>query len=48
MSVYLGKQRQHTTAQITATHGMMLQVIRRVAGLGHKIFKEKYFTSPAL
>jgi hypothetical protein len=27
MSVYLGKQRQHATAQITATHGTVLQVI---------------------
>ena len=26
-SVYLGKQRQHATAQITATHGMVQQVI---------------------
>jgi hypothetical protein len=25
MSVYLGKQRQHVTAQITATHGTVLQ-----------------------
>jgi len=48
MSVYLGKQRQHATAQITAMHGMVLQVIRRVEGLGHKIFMDNYFTSPAL
>ena len=27
MSVYLGKQRQRATAQITATHGTVLQVI---------------------
>ena len=48
MSVYLGKQRQYATAQITATHGTVLQVIRRVEGLGHKIFMDNYFTSPAL
>ena len=48
MSVYLGKQRQHATAQITATHGTVLQVVRRVEGLGHKIFMDNYFTSPAL
>ena len=40
MSVYLGKQRQHATAQITATHGTVLQVVRRVEGLGHKIFMD--------
>jgi hypothetical protein len=28
--VYLGKQRQLATAEITATHGTVLQVIRRV------------------
>jgi predicted metal-dependent enzyme (double-stranded beta helix superfamily) len=27
-SVYLGKQRQHATSQITATHGTVLQVIQ--------------------
>jgi len=48
MSMYLGKPRQHATAQITATHRMTLQLIRRVNGLGHKIFMDNYFTSPAL
>ena len=48
MSVYLGKQKQHATVQITATHGMVLQLIWRVEGLGHKIFMDSYFTSPAL
>jgi hypothetical protein len=48
MSVYLSKQRQHSTAQITATHGTVLQVIRRFEGLGHKIFMDNYFTLPAL
>ena len=48
MSMYLGKQRQHATAQTTATHRTVLQVIRRVEGLGHKIFMDNYFTSPDL
>jgi hypothetical protein len=48
MSLYLGKQRQNATAQITATHGTVVQVIRRVEGMGHKIFMDNYFTSPAL
>jgi hypothetical protein len=48
MRVYFGKQRQHATAQITATHGTVLQVIRRIEGLGHKMFMNNYFTSPAL
>ena len=29
-------------------HGTVLQLIRRVEGLGHKIFMDSYFTSPAL
>jgi hypothetical protein len=48
MSVYLGKHRQHATAQLTATHGTVLQVIRRVEGLGPKVFMDSYFTSPVL
>ena len=48
MSMYLGKQWQHATAQITATHRTVLQVIQRVEGLGHKIFMDNYFTLPAL
>jgi hypothetical protein len=48
MSVYLRKQWQHATSQITATHGTVLQVIRRVEGLGHKVFMDNYFISPAL
>ena len=48
MSVYLGKQMQHATAQITATQGTVLQVIRRVEGLSHKIFMDNYFTAPAV
>ena len=48
MSMYLGKQRQHATTQITAMHGTVLQLIRRVEGLGHKIFMDNYFTSPDL
>jgi hypothetical protein len=47
-SVYLGKQWLHAKAQITATQGMVLQVIRKVERLGHKTFMENYFTLPAL
>jgi hypothetical protein len=35
MSIYSGK---HATAQITATDGTILQVAKRVKGLGHRIF----------
>jgi hypothetical protein len=46
VSVYLGKQRQHATVQITATYGTVLQVIRRVEGLGQKFLWRT--TSPRL
>jgi hypothetical protein len=48
MSVHLGKQRQHATAEITATHRTVLQVIQRVVGVGHKMFMDNHFISPAL
>jgi hypothetical protein len=47
-SLYLGKQIQHATSQITATHGTVLQLIRRVEGLSNKVFMDNYFTSSAL
>jgi hypothetical protein len=46
--VYLVKQRQHYTVQITAMHGTVLQVICRVEWLRHKIFMDNYFTLPAM
>jgi hypothetical protein len=48
MSVYLGKQKQLATEQITATHGIVLQLVRRVEGVGHKLFMDNYFSSPTL
>jgi hypothetical protein len=48
MTVYLGKQRQLATEEITSTHGIVLQLIRRVEGFGHKLFMDNYFSSPAL
>jgi len=48
MNVHLGKQQKHAPAQISATHRTVLQVIRRVEGLGQKIIIDNYFTSLAL
>lgn len=48
MSVYLGKQKELATEDITATHGTVLQVVRRVEGVGHKLFMDNYFSSPQL
>jgi len=48
MSVYVGKQRLLATQEIKATHGTVLELIRRVEGLGHKLYMDSYFLSPAL
>src|SRR5215469_5043098 len=48
MSVYLGKQRLLATQEISATHGTVLELVRRVEGLGHKLYMDSYFSSPAL
>jgi hypothetical protein len=45
MIVCLG---QNVAAQITATHGTVLRVIRRDGGLSHEIFIDNYFSSPAV
>jgi len=33
---------------MSATHGIVLQLIRRVEGLGHKLYMDSYFSSPAI
>jgi outer membrane protein assembly factor BamA len=48
MSVYLGKQKNNADTDITPTHGTMLELVRKVEGVGHKIFMDNYFTSPKL
>jgi hypothetical protein len=48
MSVYLGKQRLLATQEMSATHGTVLDLVRRVEGLGHKLYMDSYFSSPAL
>jgi len=48
MSVYLGKQRLLATQEISATHGTVLELVRRVEGLGHKLYMDSYFLSPVL
>ena len=47
MSVYLGKQRLLATQEMSATHGIVSELVRRVEGLGHKLYMDSYFSSPA-
>ena len=48
MYVYKGKQRLLATQEMSATHGIVLELVRRVEGLGHKQYMDSYFSSPAL
>ena len=48
MSVYLGKQWLLVTQEMSATYGTVLELVRRVEGLGHKQYIDSYFSSPAL
>jgi hypothetical protein len=48
MKVYLGKDRQRVTQDLTATHATVKELTRRVEGLGHKLYMDNFFTSPDL
>jgi hypothetical protein len=48
MRVYLGKERNVASTDITTTCGMVLELVRKVEGVGRKIFMDNYFTSPKL
>ena len=48
MRVYLGKDSQSATDDMTATHATVRHLTRRVEGLGHKLFMDNFFSSPRL
>lgn len=48
MQVYLGKQKEAATKNISAVHGTVLGLTRKVEGVGHKLYMDNYFSSPAL
>ena len=48
MYIYLGKQRLLATQEMSATHGTVLELVRSVEELGHKLNMDSYFSSPAL
>ena len=43
MGVYLGKDSQSATVDMTATHATGRHLTRRVEGLGHKLFMDNFF-----
>jgi len=48
MSVYLGQDSRSATDSMTVAHATVRHFTRRVEGLGHKIFMDKFFSSPRL
>ena len=43
MRVYLGKDSQSATDDMTATHATVRHLTRRVESLGHKLFMDNLF-----
>ena len=48
MRVYLDRDSNSTTDDMTATHATVRHLTCRVEGLGHKIFMDNFFSSPRL
>ena len=48
MRVYLGKDSQSATDDMTTTHATVRHLTHRVEGLGHKLFMDNLFSSPRL
>jgi hypothetical protein len=48
MRVYLGKQRNVSSMDVTPTHETILELFREVEEVGHKISMDYYFTPPKL
>ena len=46
--VYLGKDSQSATDDMTATHATVRHLTSRVEGLGHKLFMDNFFSLPRL
>ena len=48
MDVYLGKDRQRVAQHLTTTHATVTNLTRRVEGVGHKLYMDKFFSPPNL
>ena len=48
MRVYLGKDSQSATDDMTATHATVRHLTHRVEGLEHELFMDNFFSSPSL
>jgi hypothetical protein len=48
MTVYLGKDKKHVTPSMTATHATVTGLTARTKHVGHKVYVDNFFYSPAL
>jgi hypothetical protein len=48
MKVYLGRDSDSATKDMTATHATVRNLVNRVEGVGHELFMDNFFSSPAL
>jgi hypothetical protein len=46
MKVYLGKGRQRTAQQVTATHARVTELTRKIEGRGYKLYMDNFISSP--
>jgi len=48
MIVYLGKDRKCATTSMTATHATVTGLAARIEHVGHRLYMDSFFSSPAL
>ena len=48
MMVYLGKDRQCATTSMTAAHATVTELTARIEHVGHRLYVDNFFSSPAL
>ena len=48
VNVFLGKDRQRAAQHLAATHNTVANLTNGVEGLGHKLYMDKFFSSPDL
>jgi len=48
MMVYLGKDRKCTTTSMVATHATVAGLAARIEHVGHRLYMDNFFSSPAL
>jgi len=48
MKIYLGKDRQRMAQHVTVTHVTVTELMRKIEGREHKLYRDNFFSSPEL